>query len=274
MQRAIDVTFYMGNTQRSHMTSAARREKSNCHIPGHARVDHCEGLPNNAVESSIDYRWIQDRHDRRARASRACFVARVEHDRGADPAGACLLPAALALPPSSRETGAVAFSAIGGGGLRLDRVRAQAVVFARSSLDRQSPFRYSRSMLPCFRSTEIARQVFDEYSFLDPRLRALWNLCSRATSPAPANDDNVDIGALDLFDVDAFSSCEDSWCAEDFFFEHVKPMLVQLVGWSRMDDPPELRSQNAYDAVYSALFFHALHRGCACCRVVSDRHSA
>jgi hypothetical protein len=115
-------------------------------------------------------------------------------------------------------------------------------------------------------SMEVARRTFDEYARIEPRLTALWQLCRRAAPPIPAND--VD----DVFDVDAFDADviaddkpDDGWCAEDYFFRNIKPGLARLVGWHRVEEPPELRQSRAYDAVYSALFYHALHRPCACC---------
>jgi hypothetical protein len=122
-------------------------------------------------------------------------------------------------------------------------------------------------MLREFSSMEIARRAFDEYARVEPRLTGLWYVCRRAAPPVPAND--VD----DAFDVDPFEadgivsdSPDDGWCAEDYFFENVKPELLRLIGWYRLEEPPELRQSRAYDAVYSALFYHALHRPCACCR--------
>jgi hypothetical protein len=123
-------------------------------------------------------------------------------------------------------------------------------------------------MLRPFRSLEEARLTFEQYVRIEPRLTALWQMSRRAAPPVPANDHVDDVFDVDVFDVDVLSveKADDGWCAEDYFFQNVKPMLLSLVGWNRREDPAELRGSDAYDAVYSALFYHALHRPCACCR--------
>lgn len=123
-------------------------------------------------------------------------------------------------------------------------------------------------MLREFPSLDIARRTFDAYARLDPRLMPLWNLCRRAAPPVPANDEDIDPFDVDVFTIDILAAGKphDGWCAEDFFFQNVKQKLETLVGMHRQEDPPELRQERAYHEVYSALFYHALHRPCACCR--------
>jgi hypothetical protein len=120
-------------------------------------------------------------------------------------------------------------------------------------------------------SIEAARDAFDEYARMEPGLTALWYVCRRA---APAPHANKVIG--DDFDVDPFEvdviagdKAGDGWCAEDFFFEHVKSRLLLLVGMYRVE-PDELQSSNAYDAIYSLLFDWALWRRCVCCAEDND----
>jgi hypothetical protein len=102
-------------------------------------------------------------------------------------------------------------------------------------------------------SIDAARRVFDRYAALEPRLAPLWQLCRSASAPVNENADLDD------------DTTDDGWCVEMFFFEHVKSELVQLVGWYRVEDPPELRRSSAYDEVYAALQV-ALNRTCSCCR--------
>ena len=111
-----------------------------------------------------------------------------------------------------------------------------------------------------FPSAELARLTFAEYVRLEPRLMRLWQMCQRVAPPVRTYDD--DDGDDDLDETDP----ADGWCAEDYFFQEVKPQLLRLVGWDRTDGPPELRTPDAYNAVYAVLFYHALHRPCGCCR--------
>jgi hypothetical protein len=108
---------------------------------------------------------------------------------------------------------------------------------------------------------------------LEPQLRRLWSLCQCATAPAAANDEARDPYDVDLFDHDEVTvdAREASWCAELYFLQHIKPQIAALVGWGRVDGPPELRGEDAYDTAYSALFFHALNRRCDCCREPARR---
>lgn len=118
-----------------------------------------------------------------------------------------------------------------------------------------------------FRSREVACREFDALAELEPQLRRLWTLCQCANAPVAANDQSEDPYDVDLFDNDAVTAegRDDSWCAELYFLQHIKPQIAALVGWGRVDGPPELRDEDAYDIVYSALFFHALNRSCVCC---------
>lgn len=120
---------------------------------------------------------------------------------------------------------------------------------------------------------EQARREFDVFAELEPRLRRLWVLCQTASPPMPANDDADDPYDVDLYDRDALASDASAadWCTEQFFLRYIKPEITALVGWGRLDGARELRGQDAYDVVYSALFFHALNRNCICCREAARR---
>jgi hypothetical protein len=128
-------------------------------------------------------------------------------------------------------------------------------------------------MVQLFRSLEVARREFEALAELEPQLRRLWSLCQCATAPVAANDEAGDPYDVDLFDHDdvAVDAREDSWCAELYFLQHIKPQIAALVGWGRVDGPAELRGEDAYDTAYSALFFHALTRRCDCCREPARR---
>jgi hypothetical protein len=122
-------------------------------------------------------------------------------------------------------------------------------------------------MVGSFRSDGEARHRFEAYARVDPRLADLWMLCETA---AP-NSSNVSAGDQD--DEGTELDCDDGgWCAEDYFLQTVKPRLRSLVGWDRLDGEPSLRTAEAYDIVYSALFYHALARPCVCCRSPSLWH--
>jgi hypothetical protein len=117
-------------------------------------------------------------------------------------------------------------------------------------------------VLRAFSSLDAARRRFDELARLEPKIAPLWAACVQI---APPVTDELD----DAFDVDAFIDDvdpDDGWCAEDQFFRTIKPLIGSFIGWHRTEDPPELQTSEAYDAVYSALFHHALPRPCACCR--------
>lgn len=122
-------------------------------------------------------------------------------------------------------------------------------------------------MTRVYRSFEEARRAFETYARLDPELRALWADCVSAAPPSHvASDDELD----DPYDTDAFlvdPLADTGWCAEDFFLEQVKPLLVELVGAHRMTGPAELQTVEAYLATYRALLDWALARPCACCAV-------
>lgn len=104
-----------------------------------------------------------------------------------------------------------------------------------------------------FASAEMAQRRFEELARLEPRLMPLWQQCACVVPPV-----------LELDDVD--DEPIDDWCAEDHFLRHIKPRLVALVGWDRVEEPAELRGREAYDAAYAALFSFALNRPCTCCR--------
>lgn len=117
------------------------------------------------------------------------------------------------------------------------------------------------------RDFSSARRAFDEYARVDPRLHALWRMCESAAPVAIACDRDVEDGNHDGHD-DGDNHDEtraESWCAEDYFLREVKPQLLVLVGWERAEDPPLLRTSEAYEAAYTALFELALRRSCACC---------
>jgi hypothetical protein len=127
-------------------------------------------------------------------------------------------------------------------------------------------------MVQMLRPMEVACREFDALAELEPQLRRLWMLCQCASAPVAANDQAEDPYDLDLFDSDALTNevPADSWCAELYFLQHIKPQLVALVGWGRVDGAPELRTGDAYDIAYSALFFHALNRSCVCCAAATQ----
>lgn len=130
-----------------------------------------------------------------------------------------------------------------------------------------------RNVVHPFRSLEHARREFEKYAALEPELRRLWLRCQTAGPAIAAKDDIVDAFDVDLYDCDPTTSeaRANDWCAERFFLEEIKPQLVTLVGWGRLKGALELRGDDAYDVVYSALFFHALNRVCACCREPARR---
>ncbi|HEY3807174.1 MAG TPA: hypothetical protein VGL61_31450 [Kofleriaceae bacterium] len=117
--------------------------------------------------------------------------------------------------------------------------------------------------MPTFSSRVVARSAFAEYSRLEPELEALWHECRRATPPDRASlEDAFD---TDAFDRDELLASQDDWCAEWFFFKHIKRRLIALVGIHRPNGPRELCTTTAYETVYTALFDHALNRSCTCC---------
>jgi hypothetical protein len=121
-------------------------------------------------------------------------------------------------------------------------------------------------MTRVFRSFEEARRSFEMYARLDPELRALWDDCVHAGPPSLGRAESDDLD--DPYDTDAFlvdPLADIGWCAEDFFLEQVKPLLVELVGAHRSTGPAELQTVEAYLATYRALLDWALARSCACC---------
>jgi hypothetical protein len=117
-------------------------------------------------------------------------------------------------------------------------------------------------VLRAFPSLDAARRRFDELARLEPRLAPLWGACEQIAHVEDEIEDPFDV---DSFEVDELLASEDGWCAEDQFFRTIKPQIGALVGFHREEDPAELQTPEAYDAVYSALFHHALIRQCACC---------
>lgn len=124
-----------------------------------------------------------------------------------------------------------------------------------------------------YRSAIEARERFDECARLDARLTPLWPLCERAARPEPEPEVDEDVYDVDPYEADglAAETAYDGWCAEDHFFQYVKPTLMRLVGEQRLDGPSELQGRDAYDAIYDALINWALHRSCACCVEHEDR---
>lgn len=118
-----------------------------------------------------------------------------------------------------------------------------------------------------YRSLEEARQAFDAYARLEPRLRPLWELCRRAAPPVREPEDVADVYDVDPFDVDvvAAGTPDDGWCAEQFFHDHVKSRLLVLAGAYRPGERHELHGTEAFEALYDLLLNWALDRRCACC---------
>jgi len=117
-----------------------------------------------------------------------------------------------------------------------------------------------------YASIEDARHALEPFARLEPKLRTLWELCRHASPPASA-DPEADSFDADPFEGDSLAAGEpdDGWCAEDYFGEHVKSELLELVGVHRTREPHELATSKAYDTVYDILLNHALVRACACC---------
>lgn len=121
-------------------------------------------------------------------------------------------------------------------------------------------------MTRVYRSFEEARRAFEAYARLDPELRTLWTDCVNAAPPSMIATDLDELD--DPYDTDAFlvdPLADTGWCAEDYFLEQVKPLLVELVGAHRAAGPAELQTVDAYLAIYRALLDWALARPCACC---------
>lgn len=121
-----------------------------------------------------------------------------------------------------------------------------------------------------YRSYDEARAAFDEYVGIEPRLMSLWGLC-RSAAPPERDADGDDTFDDDPFERDVASGApDDGWCAEQFFDEHVKPLLRTLVGWDRPGEPHALHSSEAYEAVFDLLFNWGLRRDCSCCAEHDD----
>jgi hypothetical protein len=127
-------------------------------------------------------------------------------------------------------------------------------------------------------SIDDARQVFELFACLEPKLWTLWDLCRRAASPPRRVEPLDDAYDVDPFEVDVLAADKpaDGWCAEDYFHHNVKSKLLVLVGGHRTRGPHELQTREAYETVYDILLNWALARPCACCAEVDDedpRHS-
>ncbi len=118
-----------------------------------------------------------------------------------------------------------------------------------------------------YRSLAEARQAFDEYAAIEPRLESLWELCRLAAPPVRATPPVDDVYDCDPFEVDVFAADkpDDGWCAEDFYHQHVKSRLLLLAGVQRPGPSHALQTSEAYDAIYDLLVNWALNRPCACC---------
>ena len=122
-----------------------------------------------------------------------------------------------------------------------------------------------------YASIDDARQAFEPFARLEPKLWTLWDLCRSAAPPRRIEplDDAYDV---DPFEVDVLASDkpDDGWCAEDYFLHNVKSRLLVLVGVYRTHDPEELQTSKAYETVYDILLNWALARPCACCAEDDD----
>lgn len=115
-----------------------------------------------------------------------------------------------------------------------------------------------------FQNYQEALVTFEVYAEIEPRLRALHELCSHAGPPhqAPADDPYQD----DPFELDEIERPQaDGWCAERFFFLNVKSRLQLLVGGYRVREPQELRTSEAYENVYEFLLTWVLDCRCTSC---------
>jgi hypothetical protein len=123
-----------------------------------------------------------------------------------------------------------------------------------------------------YRSFDEARRAFDVYARIEPQLRALWDLCRRATPPVRVPELVDDVYDVDQFEVDVLAADkpDDGWCAEDYFLHHVKSRLLLLVGSLRGSGPHELQSTDSYETIYDLLINWALNRSCACCAEHDD----
>jgi hypothetical protein len=107
-----------------------------------------------------------------------------------------------------------------------------------------------------YASMEDARRAFEPYAVLEPELWSLWDLCCRAAPPPrpePPRNDGYDF--FDPFEIDplAVDKPEEGWCAEDYFRQHVKSRLVDLVGIDRRREPHHLETHESYDIVHDLL---------------------
>jgi hypothetical protein len=131
----------------------------------------------------------------------------------------------------------------------------------------QTHSRHSGWMRQLYVSRDDACQAFDAFARLEPQLTTLWDLCRRASPPAPSVEPLDDAYDVDPFEDDALTADnpDDGRCAEDYFHHHVKSKLLALVGAYRVRGPRELQTNEAYETVHDLLINWALHRPCACC---------
>jgi len=123
-----------------------------------------------------------------------------------------------------------------------------------------------------YASIKDARQAFEPFAHLEPKLWTLWDLCRRAAPPARRVEPLDDAYDVDPFEIDPLAADKpgDGWCAEDYFLHHVKSKLLVLVGVDRTRGPHELQTSQTYDTVYDILLNWALARPCACCAEYDD----
>ena len=126
--------------------------------------------------------------------------------------------------------------------------------------------------MPFYDSLIDARQAFEPFARLEPKLWTLWDLCRDAAPPARRPEHVDDAFDVDPFEIDplAVDKPDDGWCAEDYFHDHVKSKLLVLVGVHRTREPQELATSKAYVTVYDILLDWALARPCACCAESDD----
>lgn len=123
-----------------------------------------------------------------------------------------------------------------------------------------------------YTSIDDARQAFEPFACLEPKLWPLWDLCRRAAPPVRRPEPLDDAYDVDPFEIDplAADKPDDGWCAEDYFLHDVKSRLSVLVGVHRTHGPHELQTREAYETVYDILLNWALARSCACCTEDED----
>jgi hypothetical protein len=124
-------------------------------------------------------------------------------------------------------------------------------------------------------SIDDARQAFEPFARLEPKLWTLWDLCRRAAPPPRRVEPLDDAHDVDPFEIDVLAADkpDDGWCAEDYFLHNVKSKLMVFVGVHRIRGPHELQTSEAYEVVYDILLNWALARPCACCAEDDDKDS-